>query len=112
MAGRSSTVEDMVTPPDFWRGKRVFVTGHTGFKGGWLCLWLQSMGAKVYGYSLAPPTEPNLFTVAQVADGMAHNDIADIRDAAKLADAMRNAQPEIVFHLAAQPVVPLAGAEG
>ncbi|MDP1682611.1 MAG: CDP-glucose 4,6-dehydratase, partial [Burkholderiales bacterium] len=95
----------MVTSPNFWRGKRVFVTGHTGFKGGWLCLWLQSMGAKVYGYSLAPPTEPNLFTVAQVADGMAHNDIADIRDAAKLTDAVRNAQPEIVFHLAAQPLV-------
>ena len=63
------------------------------------------MGAKVYGYSLAPPTEPNLFTVAKVADGMAHSDIADIRDAAKLADAVRNAQPEIVFHLAAQPLV-------
>jgi CDP-glucose 4,6-dehydratase len=98
-------VEDMVIAPDFWRDKRVFVTGHTGFKGSWLCLWLQSMGAKVYGYSLAPPTEPNLFTVAKVADGMAHSDIADIRDAAKLADAVRNAQPEIVFHLAAQPLV-------
>lgn len=90
---------------DFWNGKRVFVTGHTGFKGGWLCLWLQSMGAETCGYSLEPPTEPNLFTVANVAAGMGRNEFADICDAAKLAEAMQSSRAEIVFHLAAQPLV-------
>lgn len=91
--------------PDFWRGKRVFLTGHTGFKGGWLSLWLQSAGAEVHGYALHPPTEPNLFDLAAVEQGMAGSVIADLRDADALLDAMRNAQPEIVFHLAAQPLV-------
>ena len=91
--------------PEFWRGKRVFLTGHTGFKGGWLSLWLQSMGAEVHGYALTPPTEPNLFTEAKVGAGMAHCEIADIRDADKLRLAMQSARPEIVFHLAAQPLV-------
>lgn len=91
--------------PDFWRGKRVFLTGHTGFKGGWLSLWLQSMGAEVHGYALNPPTEPNLFTVAKVGEGMARSEIADIRDADRLRLAMQAARPEIVFHLAAQPLV-------
>lgn len=91
--------------PDFWRGKRVFLTGHTGFKGGWLSLWLQAMGAEVHGYALNPPTDTNLFTVADVAKGMASSVIADIRDAGKLKQAMRSANPEIVFHLAAQPLV-------
>jgi len=91
--------------PDFWRGKRVFITGHTGFKGGWLSLWLQSMDAEVHGYALNPPTETNLFTVAEVGKGMASSKIADIRDAEKLRDAMQAARPEIVFHLAAQPLV-------
>ena len=95
----------MVIHADFWSGKRVFVTGHTGFKGSWLCLWLQSMGAKVYGYALDPPTEPNLFTVANVATGMTRSECADIRDAAKLTEAMKAAKAEIVFHLAAQPLV-------
>ena len=90
---------------DFWRGKRVFLTGHTGFKGGWLSLWLQAMGAEVHGYALNPPTEPNLFTVAEVGKGMASSTIADIRDADKLRAAMQIAAPEIVFHLAAQPLV-------
>jgi len=90
---------------DFWRGKRVFLTGHTGFKGGWLSLWLQAMGAEVHGYALNPPTEPNLFTAAKVGTGMASSKIADIRDADKLRDAMQTARPEIVFHLAAQPLV-------
>jgi CDP-glucose 4,6-dehydratase len=89
----------------FWRGKRVFLTGHTGFKGGWLSLWLQSMGAEVHGYALHPPTDPNLFTVAEVGKGMAGSEIADIRDADKLRHAMQKACPEIVFHLAAQPLV-------
>ena len=91
--------------PDFWRGKRVFLTGHTGFKGGWLSLWLQSMGAEVHGYALNPPTETNLFTVAAVGKGMASSVIADIREADNLSESMRLANPAIVFHLAAQPLV-------
>lgn len=91
--------------PEFWRGKRVFLTGHTGFKGGWLSLWLQSMGAEVHGYALNPPTETNIFSVAKVGSGMASSVIADLREADKLSQAMRLARPEIVFHLAAQPLV-------
>ena len=89
----------------FWRGKRVFLTGHTGFKGGWLALWLTDMGAEVHGYALQPPTEPNLFTVANLQGRLASSTIADIRDASSLTQAMRVAQPDIVFHLAAQPLV-------
>ena len=91
--------------PDFWKGKRVFITGHTGFKGGWLSLWLQSLGAEVHGYSLSPPTTPNLFSVARIGEGMASSTIADIRDFEQLAVSVQRAQPEIVFHLAAQPLV-------
>ena len=91
--------------PDFWSGKRVFLTGHTGFKGGWLSLWLQAMGAEVHGYALNPPTDTNLFTVAKVEKGMASSVIADIRDAHHLKRTMQSASPEIVFHLAAQPLV-------
>lgn len=90
--------------PQFWSGKRVFVTGHTGFKGGWLCLWLQKMGAVVTGYALSPPTEPNLFTVAGVGAGMT-SVIGDVRDRAALEAAMQACQPEVVFHMAAQPLV-------
>lgn len=90
---------------DFWRDKRVFLTGHTGFKGGWLSLWLQSLGAQVYGYALKPPTETNLFTVAEVEKGMSSSVIADIREGERLKKAMQLADPEIVFHLAAQPLV-------
>lgn len=89
----------------FWNGKSVFLTGHTGFKGGWLSLWLQSMGAEVHGYALTPPTEINLFTVANVAKGMESSVIGDIRDVEKLRLAMQAAQPEIIFHFAAQPLV-------
>lgn len=83
----------------------MLVTGHTGFKGGWLALWLQSLGAKVHGYALDPPTEPHLFGVARVGEGMAGNTSADIRDAGAFAAAMQAAQPDIVFHLAAQSLV-------
>ena len=91
--------------PAFWKDKTVFLTGHTGFKGGWLALWLMSAGAKVHGYSLQPPTEPNLFTVARVAEGLASHTAADIRDTDALASALCNAAPDIVFHLAAQSLV-------
>lgn len=95
----------MEVNPDFWHCKRVFLTGHTGFKGGWLSLWLQSMGAEVYGYALNPPTEINLFSVAEVGKNMASSVIADIREADRLSQAMQSAKPEVVFHLAAQPLV-------
>ncbi|MBU0620416.1 MAG: CDP-glucose 4,6-dehydratase [Gammaproteobacteria bacterium] len=88
----------------FWRGKKVFMTGHTGFKGGWLSLWLQSMGAQVTGFALLPPTIPSLFEVADVAQGMT-SIIGDIREAESLAKAVREAAPEIVIHMAAQPLV-------
>jgi CDP-glucose 4,6-dehydratase len=100
-----------VIQPGVWSGQKVFLTGHTGFKGGWLSLWLQQLGAEVHGYALSPPTEPNLFTVADVAQGMAGSTIADIRDADRLAEAMRSARPDIVLHLAAQPLVRLSYAE-
>ena len=88
----------------FWTGKKVLVTGHTGFKGSWLCLWLQSLGAEVTGYSLNPPTNPNLFEVADVGSGMT-SVIGDIRDLARLQSVFAEVKPEIVFHLAAQPLV-------
>ncbi len=90
---------------DFWRGRKVFVTGHTGFKGGWLSLCLVDAGALVHGYSLEPPTDPNLFTLARVASGLASHTIADVRDAASLRKRMQDASPSVVFHLAAQPLV-------
>jgi CDP-glucose 4,6-dehydratase len=88
----------------FWAGKRVFLTGHTGFKGGWLSLWLHELGAIVAGYALAPETTPNFFSVCDVASVLQHR-IGDVRDAATLTAAMAAFEPEIVFHLAAQPLV-------
>ncbi|MBI3881248.1 MAG: CDP-glucose 4,6-dehydratase [Verrucomicrobia bacterium] len=90
--------------PEFWKNKSVFLTGHTGFKGAWLSLWLQSLGAKVTGYALQPPTNPSLFEMAGVARGM-ESVIADVRDLDSLQIAMRAAQPEIVIHMAAQALV-------
>ncbi len=88
----------------FWQGRRVFITGHTGFKGSWLCLWLESMGAEVTGYALEPPTVPSLFDEAQVARGV-RSIIADVRDFSTLSAALRDAAPEVVIHMAAQSVV-------
>ncbi|MEH3121801.1 MAG: CDP-glucose 4,6-dehydratase [Sphingomonas phyllosphaerae] len=90
--------------PAFWAGKRVFLTGHTGFKGSWMSLWLQRMGAEVTGFALAPPTDPALFEVARVAAGMT-SIIGDIRDRETLEQALVAADPEIVIHMAAQPLV-------
>jgi len=90
---------------NWWRGKRVFLTGHTGFKGSWLSLWLQNAGAEVHGYSTPPPTEPNLFTMGRIAKGLASHTVADVRDADALKAAMHAATPEVVLHMAAQPLV-------
>lgn len=106
MGLRARPVEELevTARANFWRGKRVILTGHTGFKGGWLAIWLQQLGAKVTGIALAPNTAPNLFDLAQVKNGMASH-FCDIRDASTLTQIFRNASPEIVFHLAAQPLV-------
>lgn len=88
----------------FYQGKKVFVTGHTGFKGAWLCKILTNLGAKVTGYALQPPTNPNLFTIAGIENDM-DSVIGDIRDIKSLKNVFDATQPEIVFHLAAQPIV-------
>lgn len=90
--------------PSFWHGKRVLVTGHTGFKGSWLCLWLQKMGARVTGLSLPPEGAPSLFELGRVAQGM-DSRFGDVRDIATVQAAVRESQPEIALHLAAQPLV-------
>jgi CDP-glucose 4,6-dehydratase len=90
--------------PAFWRGRRVLLTGHTGFKGAWLAMWLQKLGAEVSALALAPATEPNLFALAGVARSC-DSRVCDIRDAAALAVHVRAAQPEVVLHLAAQALV-------
>lgn len=89
---------------NFWRGKRVFITGHTGFKGSWLCRILLQAGAEVTGYALPAPTEPNLFSLADLESHM-HSEIGDVRDLEHLRKTFDEAQPEIVLHLAAQPLV-------
>lgn len=104
-------MEKLGLDPNFWQGKRVFLTGHTGFKGSWLTLMLQQLGAWVYGYALPPPTDPNLFDLAQVTQALVHSDLADIRDFPTLKTAMQAAQPEIVIHMAAQPLVKTAIAD-
>jgi CDP-glucose 4,6-dehydratase len=99
-------METLVTQPSpaFWRGKRVLLTGHTGFKGAWLALWLQRLGAQVSALALPPATQPNLFTAANVAKAC-DSTVCDIRDAAAVATAARRAEPQIVLHLAAQALV-------
>ena len=91
--------------PTFWFGKKVFLTGHSGFKGAWLSLWLSSMGAKVTGYSLSPNTIPNLYEVLAIESLLEKSSFSDIRDLASLQKAMKAAEPEIVIHMAAQPLV-------
>jgi CDP-glucose 4,6-dehydratase len=99
-----SALEGLAVNPVFWHGKRVLLTGHTGFKGSWLSLWLQSMGAQVTGYALVPPTNPSLFDMADVGKGMT-SVIGDIRDLSKLQAVFAQHSPEIVIHMAAQPLV-------
>lgn len=90
--------------PDFWRNKKVLLTGHTGFKGSWLSLWLQHMGAELTGLALEPPTSPNLFEIARVAEGM-DSHIGDIRNLSVVDNIFQQKQPEIVIHMAAQALV-------
>lgn len=89
----------------FWKDKKVFLTGHTGFKGGWLALWLSEMGAKVYGFSLVPDAEPSMFTVCDVESAVSLSQFGDIRNRDQVKLAMIQANPDLVFHLAAQPLV-------
>jgi CDP-glucose 4,6-dehydratase len=93
--------------PTFWKGKKVFITGHTGFKGSWLSLWLQEMGAFVKGYALEPNTTPNLFTQAKVAKNM-DSEIGDISDLKHIEESMKAFNPEVLIHMAAQPLVRLS----
>lgn len=91
--------------PSFWNGKRVLVTGHTGFKGAWLCLQLELMGARVHGFARAPHTSPNLFEAARVGSGLRSSVLGDVRDLPELSAAVEEADPEVIFHLAAQAIV-------
>ena len=92
---------------DFWKGKRVFLTGHTGFKGGWTVLWLQRLGAIVKGYALEPNTIPSLFEIANISDGI-ESEFGDIRNLDRLKKSLLDFSPEIVIHMAAQPLVRLS----
>ncbi len=111
MERRQGTVEDLVSVAStgsvdraFWNAKRVLVTGHTGFKGSWLVTWLGDMGANVVGYALAPPTEPSMFDALSLG-GLVEHHLGDVRDCVGLAGVLDRAAPEVVFHLAAQPLV-------
>ena len=104
MALGAAAVEDVGVDPGFWRGRRVLVTGHTGFKGSWLALWLQELGAEVSGLGLDPPTEPSLYVAARVGEGV-DSVHCDVREREAVAGAVAAARPDLVFHLAAQPLV-------
>ena len=112
MGQKSSTMEGMEiikgkVDINFWKGKKVFLTGHNGFKGSWLSLWLQSMGAVVKGYSLNVNTEPSLFVEANVSKGM-ESEVGDIRNLEQLTESMVSFSPDILIHMAAQPLVRLS----
>ena len=108
--GVESAAADLQSDLAWFRGRSVMITGHTGFKGSWLALWLHELGAHVSGYALDPPTTPSNFVVSRVADALAADHRADIRDRSRLERAIRDSRPEVVLHLAAQSVV-LAGYE-
>ena len=95
----------MILNPSFWAGKRVLLTGHTGFKGSWLSLWLSRLGAEVWGYALEPEGQHSLFVDLGLAQGQLHHHLGDLRDLDALQEVVHQARPEVVFHLAAQPLV-------
>jgi len=101
----ADTLRAVPIDPDFWAGRRVLLTGHTGFKGAWLSLWLQALGARVSGLAPGRPTQPSLYELARVGAGMEAERAVDVRDADALRTALREARPEVVLHLAAQPMV-------
>lgn len=106
MDGARGAVEDLVDMrADVWRNRSVLLTGHTGFKGSWLSLWLTELGAAVHGYSLEPPTVPSLFEVGRLRSTLASNTHADLADLDRLRSLVLSCQPEVIFHLAAQPLV-------
>lgn len=111
MADSKCTMEELVKgnkmDSEFWKDKRVFITGHTGFKGSWTVLWLKKMGAVIKGYALKPNTNPSLFQIANVKDGI-ESEIGDIRDLENLKRSVLGFEPEIVIHMAAQPLVRLS----
>ena len=95
----------MVSPdPNFWRGRKTLITGHTGFKGGWLALWLHKLGAQITGIALPASTSPSLYDTAKVKS-VVEETVGDIRNADFLMDKIRSVEPEIIFHLASQPLV-------
>ena len=105
MGRRQGSLESVGMNNAFWEGRKVFLTGHTGFKGSWLALWLSRMGAEVHGYALQPPTDPSMFELLGLERELAGHHIADIRNGERLTHALRESSAEIVFHLAAQPLV-------
>ena len=105
MSGEQPTPANNSLFKGIFAGRRVLLTGHTGFKGAWLALWLNALGAEVAGYALEPPTQPNLFDELKLADMIARHEIGDVRDAARLESVFAAFRPEIVFHLAAQSLV-------
>lgn len=104
LLGKFGNNMSVILDEEFWRGKKVFLTGHTGFKGSWLALWLKSMGAIVKGYALEPSTNPNLYEIVGVND-LLESEINDIRDLPGLSSSLNSFCPDIVFHMAAQPLV-------
>jgi CDP-glucose 4,6-dehydratase len=111
VGGHTDRIRARGVDPAFWRGRSVFVTGHTGFKGAWLSLWLQSLGARVNGLSLGRPTSPSSYELLRIGEGMEGSVLADIRSPRSVTSAIVNAGSEIVFHLAAQPFVRRSFAE-
>jgi len=99
-------MEGLAIIPQFWLGKRILLTGHTGFKGSWLSLWLQQLGADVTGFALAPDTDPNLFELARIGKYLV-SCIGDIQDYQQISDCIQKCDPEIIIHMAAQPIVML-----
>lgn len=105
MGFRQGTVEGMGLNPRFWRDKSVFLTGHTGFKGGWIAHWLHELGASVHGYSLEPPTQPSFFNQTKLQKRITHSTIGDVRNFTALISALRKAEPDVIIHMAAQSLV-------